>query len=292
MDLIKIEKQTGAPRLHRKYLVENIGDFVFEHDHIKEDGHIIFPSSLEDIFKQDVIDYRANQKIELSKILRSENSYSTSENSYKQGTKEWLNKRIGIITASKTPFDISGKKIPTYDAYVNEKVADAFIFNNGGDATEKYTSDAMAIGTELEQYAIERYEEVTGNIVDTRNLIIADSLKIGASPDGVTTIDGKLVNVEVKSVFLKSFLSEIVSGYITKSYKAQLQTQMFILDCDTTHLVIQTQQRSGQALDIIISEVERDEEYVCNMIETIEQYEKDFSDRYSLLDGKIIHEQL
>ena len=62
------------------------------------------------------------------------------------------------------------------------------------------------------------------------------------------------------------------------------------MNCDTTHLVTQTQERTGQAIDIIISVIARDEEFVSNMIATIKQYEKDFEERYSLLENKIIVE--
>ena len=63
---------------------------------------------------------------------------------------------------------------------------------------------------------------------------------------------------------------------------------MYMLGCDETHLVTQCQEVSGQPLDIIISTIERDEEFISNMIETVKMYEYDFAMRYARLETMII----
>jgi len=290
MNLIKVEKQTGAARLHRKYLIIDGGDFKFKYDHEMDGSFIEFKSTLEDVFKDDVFTYRDLQRRELSKVARINNIITIKEIEAEQGTKEWLSARIGIITASRTPFDSKGKPIPTYLAFVNEKVAEAFMKNNDGIPNEKFTTEAMQIGTDLEHYGIERYEKVSKNKVETRNLLVADGLMLGASPDGVVT-DGKNnieINVEVKSVLLKTFIGEIVDQVVTKRYNTQVQVQMYMLTCDITHLVTQCQEVSGKPLDIIISIIDRDEEFIENMIETIKKYEIDFKRRYNMLEGMVI----
>ncbi len=286
MNLITVEKQKGAQRLHRKYLIIDGGDFEFKYDHEMDGNFIEFKSTLEDVFKDDVFTYRDFQRKELSKIARINNIVTIKEIEAEQGTKEWLSARIGIITASKTPFDSKGKPIPTYKEYVSQKVAEAFMQNNDGEPAEKYTTEVMQIGTDLEHFGIERYEEVTGNKVETRSLLVADGLMLGASPDGVVT-DGKgniEINIEVKSVLLKTFISELADQVVTKRYNTQVQVQMYMLGCDMTHLVTQCQEVSGRPLDIIVSKIKRDEEFIENMIETINRYEYDFEERYELLD--------
>ena len=135
MQLIKIEKLTGAKRLYRKYFIDQKGNFEFSQPHEMLDADTIeFEAILETEFKAEIEEYRPIQKAELSKIARTKNTTVTKEIEASQGTKEWLNSRIGIITASKTPFDVNGNKIQTYDTYVNEKVAEAFIFENDGDS--------------------------------------------------------------------------------------------------------------------------------------------------------------
>ena len=290
MMLIEIEKQTGAKRLHRKYRITNGDKFKFDAIHeMLEDDLIEFSTDLEETFKEDVESFRTHQRIALSAKLRAFNVPDVVENTSKQGTTDWLQARIGIITASKTPFTSKGLPIPTYDVYVNEKVADAFIENNGGEQADSYTSDAMQIGTDLEHYAIEDYEKLMGLKVEQRGLITATNLMIGASPDGVVLdADGNnMLNVEVKSVFLKTYIGQLVSGKVTNTYNTQLQVQMYILDVDQTSLVIQCQQMTGQPLMTLVDTVKRDEEFITNMIETIKQFEVDFKARYELLEAHI-----
>ncbi len=287
MRLIRVEKQTGAKRLHRKYMVLDGDEFIFSLEHTVFGNCVEFEAKLEDEFKLEVDEFRMKQKDRLSKEARKANVVEAKEIEAKQGTKKWLKSRIGIITASKTPFDVKGNRIPTYDAYVNEKVAEAFMENNDGEPAEKYTNEAMQIGTDLEHYGIERYEEITGNKVESRSLLVADGLMLGASPDGVV-FGKRTINVEVKSVLLKTFIGELVNDLVTKRYHTQVQVQMFILNADITHLVVQCQEVSGQPLDIVISKIERNEEFVSNMINTIKQYEFDFAERYEILVKKII----
>ena len=290
MRLITVEKQTGAKRLHRKYTILNGDDFEFSCEHIVFGNTVEFEVKLEDEFKIEVEEFRTEQRDRQAKEARKANIVTIREIEAEQGTKEWLSSRIGIITASKTPFDSKGKQIPTYNAYVNEKVAEAFMKRNDGEPAEKYTNEAMQIGTDLEHYAIERYEEVSKNKVDQRSLLVADNLMLGASPDGVVIDDkGQVVfNIEVKSVLLKTYIGEIMSQTVTKRYNTQVQVQMYMLGCDETHLVTQCQEVSGQPLDIIISTIERDEEFISNMIETVKMYEYDFAMRYARLETMII----
>jgi len=295
MQLISIEKLTGAKRLHRKYTILNGELFEFSRDHeeLKNTDNTnarIFEFKVEDeeAFKFEVEEYRQRQKAALSKIARKENTVTIKEIDAEQGTKEWLAARVGLITASKTPFDVKGNPIPTFNKYVWEKVADAFMKNNGVEPEDTFTSEAMERGTKLEHYALERYEEVTQNQVDTRSLLIADNLMVGASPDGVVERDGMTINVEVKSVLLKSYIGELQANYVSNNYMTQVQVQMFMLNSDLTHFVVQCQQVSGEPLDIIIREIRRDEEFISNMIETIKKYEREFRYVYGELEEQII----
>lgn len=289
MDLITIEKQTGAKRLHREYLIVNGENFIFSQPHeVGEGGFIQFKSDLENDFKLEVDAFRSEQKIALSKEARKENITETTESANMQGSDEWLNDRIGIISASNTPFNVNGKPIPSFDLYVAEKVSDAFIHRNEGDKPEKYVSEAMIAGIQLEVYGRERYEEVTGRIVQAHNLITSKLLPVGASPDGITIDeDGNRINIEIKSVMLKSYIAELQSNYVSNQYKAQVMTQMYLEDIDCTDFIVQTQTRSGQPLDIIIRRINRDEEYISSMIDTIKLFEERFAESYKLLENKI-----
>ena len=295
MKLISAERQKGAKKLHRMYSLTNYGDvdFPFDMEEISrnEDTLVMaFESAQEGLFLQIVEDYRQTQLEEQTKLARKVNIVPTHEDSATQGSKEWLESRIGLITASKTPFKLDGKPIPTFDDYINEKVAEAFIKLNGGEQEEKMPpTQNMVRGTNFEKYAIERYEELTGRKVEKRNLIVADTMKVGASPDGVTTDeDGNIINVEVKSVLLKNYLGELVKQKVSNQYFIQVQVQMFLLDADYTDFLVQQSQRAGKPFELIIRRIERDELVVSNMIETIKEYEEKFEERLEILEKQVI----
>ena len=292
MKTIKVEKQTGAKRNFRKYIMTNSCDYrpSFDFETVDDTDNVIeFAKDFEAEFIIEVEAFKVEQIKVLSAEARLLNVTGVKEISFKQGSKEWLASRIGIITASKTPFDINGKPIPTFDTYVSSKVADAFIQQNDGEAEVGYTTEQMQIGTDIEHYAIERYEEITGRTVESRSLLTSDRLMIGASPDGVTVDENdNTVNIEVKSVLLKTFISQLSDGKVTETYHTQVQVQMYMLNCDYTDLVVQCQQVSGQPLDIDIVTIERKEEFISNMIETIKLYEAEYKRKYELLSTKII----
>jgi len=290
MNLIGIEKLKGAKRLHRKYRITNDDNGIkpsVEGEWV-EFGVFEFAMEFEDAFIDEVAEFRKKQHIEQSLIARSKNIVATSESEYEQGSKEWLKARMGLITASKTPFTVKGLPIPTFDDYVNEKIADAFIQENDGEVAETYKSEAMQAGNDLEIYAIEDYEALTGYKVDTHGFIVAKEMMLGMSPDGVVELDsGDRINIEVKSVFLKTYIGELHSNKVSHRYNTQMQVQMFMLDCDTTNLLVQCQQTTGQPLKMIVRIIQRDEEFISNMIETVALFEKEFKFRYEMLVGQI-----
>ena len=288
MKLIEIEKLKGAKRLHRKYELTNYRGVEFSFEYIFVENVIEFAVEFEDIFLDTITEFRKKQVIELSIKERLTNKVETVEDDFEQGSKEWLEARMGLITASKTPFTSKGLPIPTFDAYVNEKVADAFILENGGEIAETYTSEAMQMGNDLEVYAIEDYETLTGLTVNRHGFIRAKGMKLGMSPDGVVELeDGSKRNIEIKSVFLKTYIGELYNNKVSKQYNTQMQVQMFMLDCDTTALLVQCQQTTGQPLKTIVREIVRDEVFMSNMVETVALFEKAFSERYEMLENSI-----
>lgn len=282
MKLIKATKLTGAKRLHRKYEVENMEDFTPTIECEKDKNIFEFDIKLEDEFLKDIERFSVVQKDRLSKELRKVNIPNVSDATHEQGTKEWLQARSGIITASDTPFNQYGLKIPTFDAYVDAKVADAYMVENGITKEDNYNSNVMSLGLELEPLAIEKYEDMTGFKVSQKGLVVSKDNKIGASPDGVTTDDDfNKINIEIKSVMLKHYIAQLDREEQTKKYKAQMQVQMYIMDIDVTHFIVQCQEDT--TLPIILKEVYRDEEYISNMIGTLKEFESAFHERYGNL---------
>ncbi len=282
MDLIKSNKLTGAKRLHRKYELDFMDGFIFSEDHEMDSNIIEFKSDSEPLFLKEIEEYREVQKKGLIKELRPLQVISVKDATLEQGTSEWLEARAGIITASNTPFDSKGKKIPTYENYVDKKVAEAYFVEMGITKEPTHNSEVMDLGHSLEPLAIANYEKRTGNKVVSKGLVVGELVRIGASTDGITTdSDFNKINIEIKSVFLSTYLSHLSREELTKKYYAQMQVQMFVLNIDVTHLLVQCQETD--TVDLIITEVVRDEEYISNLIETLSCFQSDFAERYALL---------
>lgn len=229
MKLIKAIKQTGAKRLHRKYKLENYETFEPSCEFEKVGDVFEFKSENEDAFLADIEHFMSDQIERLTVIAREENIVEVEDVIVEQGTKEWLKARAGIISASETPFNSKGLKIPTYYTYVNKKVAQAIRIDLGLSEKESYTNEAMKNGNNLEAGVRAEYEKITGNKIIEKGFIKAKNMMIGASPDGITTDDDfNTINIEIKNVLIHTYLAELHSEYVQKQYKAQVQVQMFI----------------------------------------------------------------
>jgi hypothetical protein len=112
-----------------------------------------------------------------------------------------------------------------------------------------------------------------------KGFVKAKSLMFGASPDGITTDeDFNTINIEIKNVTLPRYIAELHSKAVSKEYNTQVQVQMSILNIDKTHFLVSCQETDK--LPLLINEIERDEIFISNMIETIKEFERDFQERY------------
>lgn len=269
--------------------------FKFEF-HKDSDNIIIFPSKFEEVLK-DEVEAENKKRLEQYLVEQRPNNKPREVNEVfvEQGTQEWLLLRKGLVTASKPCFDIKGNPIPTFNEYVNKKVADKFEAELMGeeliieDAEKEFKNEAMKNGNALEDIAIERYEKQTGNKVVKKGFVTADGF--GVSHDGITTDeDFNKINIEVKNLITSSYLSQVMYGTAEKRYYAQMQMQMYVLNCDLTHLLVQCQreEKLGVKMELLIVEVERNEEFIMNMIDTLALFEKEFKERYSILQEKVL----
>jgi putative phage-type endonuclease len=142
-----------------------------------------------------------------------------------QGSREWLDCRLGKLTASDSrAIATAGKGLETLCI---EKVAERLT----GKVDEGFKSPAMQNGNDLETEARNAYELETGNLVTQVGFCKLDE-DVGASPDGLVGDDG-LVEIKCKTdtVFVRELLSdEIDSGHVW-----QMQFQLWVTDrkwCD------------------------------------------------------------
>lgn len=107
-----------------------------------------------------------------------------------QGTPEWLQARVGLVTASRVSDIVAKTKSgpsTSRQNYLGELVAERL---TGTAAESGFMNDDMRRGIELEPDARFSYEVRTGQVVAECGLVLHDTLRAGASPDGLVGADG------------------------------------------------------------------------------------------------------
>lgn len=140
-----------------------------------------------------------------------------------QGTKEWHEKRVGIITASRVGAILGLSPHAAADDVLREMVRERH-----GAEREFKGNIATQWGTDHEDTAIEKYEQETGRLVISHGFMSHPTIEwLGASPDGLAE-EGL---IEVKCPYSQKL--ESLTDRV--DYVAQVQIQMEVADrewCD------------------------------------------------------------
>lgn len=143
-----------------------------------------------------------------------------------QGTPEWHEARAGVCTASR--FGDLMATIKSGEAASRRTYrAQLTVEQLTGKPVPSFTSAAMRQGTEREPFARMAYEAQTLAIVQEVGLCLHDTLKAGASPDGLIDDDGGL---EIKCPELATHLEylKLPAGKCPTEYQWQVQGAMWI----------------------------------------------------------------
>jgi len=141
---------------------------------------------------------------------------------FPQGSPEWLQARVGLVTASRIADVIAKTKTgpsASRAGYLGELVAERL---TGQSAESGYTNADMQRGTELEPDARFAYELQTNQIVETCGLVLHPTLQAGASPDGLVGSDGLL---EIKCPRTHVHIDYIEGGKPPAKYIPQMAWQ-------------------------------------------------------------------
>lgn len=161
-------------------------------------------------------------------------------NNIEQGTNEWLNLRLGIVTAScmqnllTAQFAIADNE--TSRNYMYELIAEIFT----GEPKVGFKNEDTIRGTVDEPYARNSYNERHGLEIEEVGFI-TNSFNgglIGYSPDGLVSDDGL---VEFKNCGAKMHVKTIIEQIVPSKFVAQIQTGLlvtgrkwidFVMRCD------------------------------------------------------------
>lgn len=185
-----------------------------------------------------------------------------------QGSDEWLNMRLGKVTASRFKDVMTngkgGKPSKTAESYMIELAIETIT----GKSLPFFENDAMRHGTETEPQARAMYELISGNEV-SEVAFIEHSDFVGVSPDGLVGNDGLL---EIKCPTTKVQVERYLSGVgLPGDYKWQVMGQIWVAErewCD----FVSFDDRIDTAAQYICTRVYRDEKEIKDLSERVDAF--------------------
>lgn len=146
---------------------------------------------------------------------------------HKQNTPEWLQSRLGKVTASEIDSLISPTgKVRTGDGpqtYLYKKLTEKLLgvsLDSGSPS-----SFAMDQGQMIEAEAIPWYSFAHGVQIDRVGFCESDCGRYGMSPDGLIGEDG---GIEIKSPQPANAVEYLLEGVIPRHYVCQVQFQLYV----------------------------------------------------------------
>lgn len=133
-----------------------------------------------------------------------------------QGSKAWTEIRKGRITGTRLK-EVMGR---ASSKLIYEMIAEKY------EEKEDYQTSEMSYGVLKEPWAIDKYEELTGQKVTTVGFITRGE-NLGLSPDGLV---GKKKAIEVKCPCLQKHIEYIVKDEIPSEYKWQVVHYFVVID--------------------------------------------------------------
>ena len=195
-----------------------------------------------------------------------------------QGSQDWLDLRLGKITASRVADIMSngrgGKPSLKSESYMNELISEILT----GSQVDFKQNAAMEWGTACEPQARAMYE--LQNDVDVEEVaFIQLNEHVGVSPDGLVGSEGML---EIKCPTSKKQIERALSDSYHADYKAQIQMQLWVSGRKWCDFVSFDPRINGNA-SYLQETVYRDEDYIKEMESRINAFIESMLDKLAKL---------
>jgi len=192
---------------------------------------------------------------------------------FKQRSPEWFKARCGTPTASQfsrivTP---TGTRSTQAKAYMAELIAETQC-----GPLERYSSDYMDRGTELEGEAIDWYEYTTGAKVETVGMCVADDLRVACSPDGLVGDDAGL---EIKCLSPANHVLAQLGPEPDKKHRPQIQGCLWITGRKCWDLLYYHPDMAP-----VLRTQERDENYIATLAGLVWEFREELHVQQERLD--------
>jgi hypothetical protein len=181
-----------------------------------------------------------------------------------QGSPEWLQAKLGVISASNISKVLAKKGSDTRNGYLAELVAQVCT-----QQMEELNAKALEFGKVNEIAARAAYEFESGNVIETVGFIYGPDKRTGCSPDGMVTKLNKGVEIKVPYTS-RVFIEFLAMGKIKKEYFLQCQFSLWVTGFSTWDFVNFNPRMKKNMLHYIT--IERDEETMKLFDEAIPEF--------------------
>lgn len=199
-----------------------------------------------------------------------------------QRTPEWFEARLGRVTASRVA-DMMARTKTGYGASRANYMAELICERLTGKQAERFSSAAMAWGTETEPQARAMFTLTTGlSVEETGFALHPEIADLGASPDGLIGDDGL---VEIKAPNTATHIETLLSETVPQKYVLQMQTQLACTGrqwCD----FVSFDPRLPDEMQLFIRRVDRDDELIAEIEREARAFLAEIETKMSALRGK------
>lgn len=195
-----------------------------------------------------------------------------------QGSAEWFNARLGMVTASRVA-DVIARTKSGWGASRANYQAQLIAERLTGEASEGYTNPAMQWGTAMEPEARAAYAFRTDREVEEAGFVVHPTIKMsGASPDGLVGDDGL---IEIKCPNTATHIDTLIEQSVPGKYVTQMLWQMACTGrawCDFASY----DPRLPESMRLFVRRIERDDARIAEI-------ERDVIDFLNETDRKVYH---
>lgn len=172
-----------------------------------------------------------------------------------QGSEEWINMRLGVITASKFKDALAEGAGKTRSGYMRQLAGERIT----GLREDSYSNKYMEWGTEVEPQARGYYELVTG--FNAEQVTFIRSGNLGCSPDSLIMDNGML---EIKCPKTTTQIETVLSGKMPPCHKKQIQGALLVAGREWCDFVSFDPRINGKSSYFCIR-IHRDEDYIKDL---------------------------
>lgn len=180
-----------------------------------------------------------------------------------QGSDEWLEARLGLVTSSEIHNILAKNKNGTWAASRKRYMTQLVLERMTGKTPSRFVTRSMEWGSETEDLARTMYTLKTGNDTRTCGIFIHDDYKIGDSPD--FPILNQPGCGEIKCYDSANHLAALRAGKMPALHMPQIQNHIYMTDSEFCDYV-SFDPDFPENTQLFIQRIPRDEKYIKQML--------------------------